>query len=341
MDNIAVFYNEIIIYWPTILIFCGTLAGFIFSLSLYLTKNKYCYGFCIYMPVAVLLSVVFSRLLHWYCYREQYEGLGAAMKDYSSGGYLIQGVIFAVWLSAFLLAPLAEDGSSKSILDPMSVGLAFIIGVIKYSDIYSDLNRGKIFVGIEGLQHLPFAIATEDGDYRLATFCLSAIAMLFVFAVLIWFFFFDMKLCEKAGIARGGNVFRMFLVLYGAVEIVLDSMRYDQAHFYFPGEALAVLNKGTGFMGLGQLVGALFCLGIFIYYFIVSVKKNTFDKKNVVLLVIFVLGLALGGTMEYLVQRYFGKYKLWYVCQMTGVLAMVVSIFILYLYGMKDSGETE
>ena len=38
------------------------------------------------LPAAVFFSVVFCRLIHWYCHMEQYTGLLNALTDYSGGG---------------------------------------------------------------------------------------------------------------------------------------------------------------------------------------------------------------------------------------------------------------
>lgn len=335
METVAIFYEGTIVYWSGIIISVGILSGFLLSLSLYVPRNKYGYGFCIYFPISLFISVIFSRMLHWYCYKEQYEGLSMALKDYSKGGYLLPGVLFGVWVTALLLAPLTRKCSRFDILDPLAPGLALIIAIIKYCDIYSDLCRGKIIVGDERYHHLPFSVITPEGDYRFASFYVTFILMVIVFIVLLVFYYLDARLYKQKLFDTKGHIFRMFLVLYGVVEIVMDSTRYDAAHFYFPGEALAVLNKGTGFMGLSQLVGALCCLGVFIYYMIISVKTNKWNKKNIISLVLFVIGLGIGGTAEYLVQRYFGNYKIWYLIQVLGVTMIAISVFVLYFTGVK------
>ena len=333
METVAIYYEGTTVYWSGIIMAAGILAGFLVSLSLYVPRNKYGYGFCIYFPIAMYSALIFSRMFHWYCYKEQYESMSIALKDYTKGGFLMPGVLLGLWITALLLAPLTKKCSRFDILDPLAPGLALIIAIIKYCDRYSDLCRGKLIISNEKYCRLPYAVLTSEGNYRFATFFVTFMLMLCVFVILLFFYYLDSRLEKRKYFDNKGHVFRIFLVLYGAVEIVMDSTRYDAAHFYFPGEALAVLNKGTGFMGFSQLIGALCCLGIFIYYLIISAKISKWNRKHTISLIVFVLGLAMGATSEYLVQRYFGYYKYWYLIQSVGVIMIVVSIFMLYFSG--------
>ena len=134
----------------------------------------------------------------------------------------------------------------------------------------------------------------------------------------------------KDRVSLKGHTFRFFLVLYGGMEVIMDSTRYDASHLYFPGQALASLNKGAGFMGLSQFFGALFIIYEFIYYLISSIKANGKSKKHILPWILFITGLILGAGSEYLVQRFTGMYLTWYLVMTLGILMMIASVMLLY-----------
>ena len=100
---------------------------------------------------------------------------------------------------------------------------------------------------------------------------------------------------------RDGNVGLMFLVYYNAVEVVLDSTRYDSSFLPF-----------NGFISLTQILCALTILGIFILYSVRSVKANGRKPWHWVMWVCFFLTVAGTGVFEYLVQRFGNLYLFCY-----------------------------
>lgn len=346
MNNIAVYYDNQIVYWDSVLIVAGLITCFLVSLSLYKRRTKYGYGFCIYAPVAIALSVLLSRILSWYCNMESYGSFMEALRDFSIGGYLIPGVLIAVWIAAIIISFVPTIPGYQYILDSLAPGLAFSIAIIKFSAYYSDSMRGKIVIESKAFQGLPISVAVTDSlgetQYRFATFFISFILMLVVCGVLLWFFYADRNNMKKEPVPKYGHVYRLFLVLYGMVEIVMDSTRYDAAHLYFPGEALADLNKGASFMGLSQSLGAVFCIYAFIYYLVSSIKINKWNiRKHLIAIIVFIVGFAIGGVSEYLVQRYSGMYLLYYSTMTVGVLMIGACVYILYRQCIYSDEEIE
>lgn len=343
MEPIAVYYGNIIIYWRSILVVLGVLTGTMITLALYYGRKRPKYIMALYFPFALLLALIFGRVFHWYCYMEQYESFGAAMTSFARGDFLLPGVLLAVWLVAFALAPFTPGKTRYELLDAITPGLAFVLALIRLSDAYTDACRGKMLVTGEKLQCLPFATAMVDPagnvEYRFAAFMFSFMILLGITLFLVVFYVKDAGREKKAPLKSDGHTFRWFLVLYGGMEIVIDSIRYDAAHLYFPGKALAFLNKGAGFMGVSQFLGAVFCVYVMIYYVLMSTKANQTFKKNIIPLLLFVAGVFGGGVSEYLVQRYSGMYILWYGTQILGVVVMIASIAWVYeLCIKKDPG---
>lgn len=335
MEPIAVYYENVIIYWRPIVILLSVVAGFMISMALYHgKKGSNRYVMALYFPLALLLSLILGRILHWYCHIEQYASFSKALTDFSKGDFLIPGVLMAVWLVAFAVAPFTWSRSHLELLDVIAPGFTFTLAMIRLADSFTDACRGKMLVNNKAFQVLPFAVAVKDNagnvEYRFATFMISFLLLLIIMMLLLVFYVKDQKWEKKEPLKAYGNTFRMFLALYGGMEVVIDSTRYDAAHLYFPGEALANLNKGASFMGLSQFLGAIFFVYVITYYLAMATKANKTFKKNIIPLIMFIVGIGVGGVSEYLVQRYSGMYLLWYSTQTLGVLVVIASIFWVY-----------
>lgn len=334
MEAIAIYYENTIIYWNSIIIVAGIIVGFFIGLAFYAKNNKLYFPCFVYLALTTIFSVFLSKIMHWYCHIEQYTSFKNALNNLSGPGYLLPGVLISIWITAFLLSPILNNKSRFSILDPFAPAFAFIFAIIKFSDIFSDTCLGKVVVTNPNFKRLPFAKAVIDSsgniEYRFATFFVTFLLLLIVTVILVKFYSYNYNNNFKENVSRLGHPFRMFLVLYGGVEVVMDSTRYDASHLYFPGEALASLNKGAGFMGLSQFFGAIFLIYAFIYYLVASIKANGKTKKHILPWIFFVFGLIFGAGAEYLVQRFSGMYLTWYTLQSVGVIMMITSIFILY-----------
>ena len=315
------------------MIAAAVFAAFISSVAFFRGTGEYVHGIFVYMPVAVCVSVVLSRIIHWYCNTEQYGGFKNAITDFTTGGFLMPGVLIGTYLTALFISSLRISKSRLSLLDSMAPGLSFVIGIISFADIYTDICRGKIIILDPAYMRLPFAVPFDAAgvtEYRLAVFFLRFIAMMIVTVILMAFCISSRKAEYKEGTRKTGHTYYMFLLLYGMVEIIFDSMRYDSAHLYFPGEALAALNKGASFMGLSQFLGALCCIFVFVYYLTVTIKSDGFKLYHALTLLLFLIGIGVGGFSEYLVQRYSSMYLTYYLTMTAGVLLMALSVFILY-----------
>lgn len=345
METIAIYHENTIIYWNSIIIVAGIIAGFTLGLALYKGTTKYSFQCYMYLAIATISSLYFSKIMHWYCHIEQYESFNDAITNLSGPGYLIPGMLIALWLSALFLCPILKNRSRYTILDPFAPAFAFIIAIIKFSDIFSDTCLGKVCTQNPFFQRLPFSKAVTDSsgntEYRFATFFITFLLMLVVTVILIVIYTKSISCTYKTPVKKTGHTFRFFLVLYGGIEVVMDSTRYDASHLYFPGEKLAGLNKGAGFMGLSQFFGAIFLIYCFIYYFVYSVKANGKTKKHILPWILFITGLALGAGCEYLVQRFTSQYLIWYMLQSLGVIVMIVSIFLLYKTCIEDNNKKE
>lgn len=331
MNEIAYQIGDTIIHWNSILIGVGIVAGFLIGLGFYTANHKFSVSMWLYLPLSIVTSIFAARAIHWYCNMEHYESFQSAMQIQNDGGYCIVGVLFGTWFVALLLAATRIVKSPYEILDAIAPGIAFVLGMIRFSDIYSDSCRGKFVLTDARFFKLPVGIPMRIGgaeEYRLAAFFIS---FLFLMLTMILVSVFRLIVVAgrdyRYGIKASGHTYRMFLLLYSMSEIFIDSIRYDSEHLFFSGEALANLNKGASFMGLSQFVAALVLIYLAIYYFVRAIKERHSKTAQVFLLILFIVGLIMAGVSEYLVQRYSGMYVAYYSVQIAGILFMGLGIY--------------
>ena len=267
MNQIAVFYGDTTIYFTSILIALALLTAFVFSLAIYMPRHRYGVAMWIFFPAATVASVLLSRIIHWYCNTEQYTDFRTALIDYTTGDYCIIGVIIAVCVVSMLLRLMRLVRSHYDLLDAAAPGLAFVIAMIRFSHIFSDKCYGKMIITEPSLQHLPISapIISSDGnaEYRFASFFVSFILFLASTVILIVYYLRKNDALFAQGVDKNktdtlplgilksdGHTFRLFLMLFSAEEVIIDSTRYDASHLFFTGEQFAGLNKGASFMGL-------------------------------------------------------------------------------------------
>lgn len=329
MNQIAVCIGSTFIYWSSVIIVLGIAACFALTYALYTSHGGRGSALWLLLPLALFFSVVFARLIHWYCHSEQYVSFWRAMTDYSQGDYFLHGAIFGTALAGLLVKKLGFTQNLGRLFDCLAPGAALCIAFIRLSALFTTSCRSKIVVTNPLLQHLPLAsgIPTANGgtEYRFATFFVQFLVMLIVFWLLLRFFFKRRRYPMKNDYPRDGHVALMFLLYYNAVEVVLDSTRYDSSFLPF-----------NGFISLTQILCALFILGIFILYSVRSVKANGRHAYHWIMWVGFFLTVAGTGVFEYLVQRFGNLYLFCYGSMSVTVFLMVFIVYRMYLTVCAD-----
>ena len=128
------------------------------------------------------------------------------------------------------------------------------------------------------------------------------------------------------GMSRTGNVARLGLVLFAAIEIVLDSTRSDPVSIHFA--FLTMFNKYVGFISVTMFVCAVCILCVFLHYF-KGVKRNG-TGRPAPLLAGYIVSLVGVGASEYLVQRFTGMFMLYRSIQTLSAALMVFIVFRCY-----------
>ncbi|MBQ1575818.1 MAG: prolipoprotein diacylglyceryl transferase [Oscillospiraceae bacterium] len=312
MREVAFCFGRVTLYWDTLLIALACAAGFLALWGTYGANGGKKRAFWLLVPLGLVLSLAVARTIFWYCHSEQFSSLAAALVPGSSGGFCLSGVVIGFVLAALLLRLAGIEKDTALLLDCASPALALCLALVRLSSLFSGGCRGKVPITDPRFCRLPFAAAAPGGgEYRFASFFVGALLFLVLFAVLTLLF------VRRWG--RRGDVFLAFLVLYSAVELVIDSTRNDASYFTF-----------NAFISVAQILGAAAMLGVLVVFSRRSIRSGGPKLHRVLCWVAWFLGAAIAGVSEYLVQRH-GNWQLGCYTLMTiGALILVFATFAVY-----------
>lgn len=320
MDRIAFIYEDVFIYWHSIILICGVLTAAFLFLALWLDRGgKWSTGAAAVSASAVL-SLVLSRAIHWYSMSASYPSAKAAMTDYTTGGYALMGVFAGCILTACVLRALKTHRKLLTMLDCMAIAGAGGIAVGRLADLYTTADLG---IELTGVASLPFAYPVQDtltGEitYRLATFMLQSMTAAMIFAALLIVYFLRRQ--GKCAVADG-DMTCLFLLLYCPSQIVLDSTRYDSLFF-----------RGNGFVSIVQVLCAVGMVLSVVVFSVKMVLKRGWNYRYIPLWVGIASLLGGAGYMEYYVQRHGHQalfaYSMMSLCLIVAV-GLTLAIYVL------------
>lgn len=314
MDKIAYIAGETVIYWNSIVLTLAAATAIFFFLAFYIGKSGNAVAGFAAVPLCLVLGIMLARLVHWYSRADSYDSFLKAMTDYTSGGYALLGVFAGCLLTAALLRLLFLHQNLPQMLDCMSLAGLAGIAVGRLASFFNASDRGNV---LEKIQSLPIAwpvTNTVSGvtEYRMATFVIQSFVALVLFVVLSVFYIRS----SKKGL-KDGDTCLIFLLIYGATQVVLDSTRYDSLFF-----------RSNGFVSIVQVMGAL-ALALAIVLFSVRMVKVRGFKFWQILLWLVIAGFIGGaGFMEYYVQRR-GNEAVFAYSVMSACLAAVIGLTLL------------
>lgn len=313
MEQIAFISGETFIYWSSIMLTMAVVAAIALFAAFYLWKSKNSAALSLTIPLALVLSVALSRWIHWYCLPDQYESMRAAMTDYTWGGYALMGAFTGCLLAACIVRLIKVSNNLPQMLDCMSIAGGVGIAVGRLASLFNASDRGLILDESIGM---PLAYPVTNAvsgmaENRLATFLLQSISTAAIVGVLVLFMLLCALFRKKL---RDGDVTLLFLLMYGACQILFDSTRYD-----------SLFMRSNGFVSIVQILGLIGVLTAIVLFSIRMVKGCGF-KWPFVLLWVGLLGLmGYAGYMEYYVQRHGDQAKFAYT-NMGACLAGIVLI---------------
>ena len=310
MEQIAFISGNSVFYWNSIVLALAAGAASCIFLAFYLPGGRPGAAAAA-VPGALVLSLFFGRLLHWYFRPDSYPGFWSAITDYTSGGYALMGCFVGCAAAAGLVRLLRLEPFAPAMLDAMSLGGCAGIAVGRLACFFSAADRGQLMP----FTALPLAypvnnVVTGAPEYRLATFVLQAMAAALIFAALAVFFLLGKK-------RRTGDVTLLFLLLYGLTQAVLDSTRYDSLYL-----------RSNGFVSAVQLLSAAALVGVSALFSARMVKGRGMRRRYLPLWISMLALLGGAGYMEYFVQRH-GDRALFSYAIMTACLGIFTALSLL------------
>lgn len=318
MERIAFIIGETTIYWSSVMITMAAAAGICFFWALWLEKENSVVGAAAAVPLVLMLSLVLGRFVHWYCRADSYESFFYAMVDYSSGGYALLGAFAGCLLTAVILWALRIIDSIPRMLDNMSIAGSASIALGRLSGFFTVTDRGQILPETVGL---PWAYPVTNPvsgvvECRLATFLLQAMVTGCISAVLAYLYLRERK--NRA--MKDGDMTLLFLLLYGAAQVVLDSTRYDSIYL-----------RSNGFVSVVQILSAIAVALPIVLFSIRMVRENGFSKWYLAAWIVIAAMMGYAGYMEYYVQRH-GNQAAFAYSNMSLCMAGVVIIAAVLWY---------
>ena len=313
MDKLAFITGNTFVYWTSIVYCLACATAICFFLAFYLNKTGNAAAGFAAVPVSIALGIVLSRFVHWYSRTDSYSGFLAAMSEYTYGGYALIGVFAGCILAASLLRLIRLHRSIPAMLDCMCLAGAAGIAVGRLASLFNSSARGQI---IQSIRSLPLVypvtnVVSGATEYRLATFMLQAMVAMVIFITLSVYYLKHMNSL------RDGDICLMFLLIYGASQVILDSTRYDSLFF-----------RSNGFVSIVQVFSAIVLVLAIVLFSVRMVKNQGFKWWNVPLWVLIAACIGGAGYMEYYVQRH-GDQALFAYSIMTACLAAVVALTLI------------
>lgn len=321
MDKVAFAFEGGYIYWSAVVVALAVLTAALAFLALAASAGIKSRRALLYVLLAVVLSLVFGRLVHWYCRHEQYESFLAAMTG-SAGGFSMLGVLAGCAAAGFLAGGRpSRGGTPLRLLDCAAVAGMLGLAVGRLSALFTVGDRGWII--FERDLGLPLSAqvvnsATGAAEPRFATFMFQSGEAL-IFALVLGLVFFRPPLRPAR---RDGDTALFALALWGAGELVMDSTRYD-----------ALYLRSNGFVSVVQIAAVLCLVFVLAVFSRRSIRARGMSKLNFALWGACLACVGLAGYMEYYVQRHGNAYVFCYLLMSLAMLGFLAVIFALFRRG--------
>ena len=193
------------------------------------------------------------------------------------GGYTLFGGVWGMLLGARAAAKLAH-ADAKRMTDLLAPGAALLLAVLRAAEVWTNQGLGH-YVMNEAMQHFPFAVANEYGDFQLPVFAYEALAALVMLAVLL----------TVRRLLQPGGATELLLVLLCSSQILLESLREDDFLRF-------------GFVRFSQLAAAV-TLAVVLTLRIRRGGKAPFRGWKLARVLLFALGIALVIGLEFALDK--------------------------------------
>lgn len=330
MDRIAFIYGETFLYWSSIILALAVAAAVCAFLFLYLREKYSGLGAAFLVPSAMVLSLILSRAMHWYCMANAYDSLKGALTNFTGGGYALMGVFAGCALAAAVLRLLRLVKNLPFAFDCMALAGGVGITVGRLACFFTASDRGPV---MESIRSMPIAYPVANAvtgvvEWRFATFLIQAILTGIITLVLLIFHLKGHQGRNRK--VRDGDTACLWLCCYGASQVVLDSTRYD-----------SLFMRSNGFISIVQILGAAALILTMIYFSVRMVKARKFKWWYVPMWVAYAGCAGGAGYMEYWVQRHGDQALFSYSIMSVCLVVMVVLTCLVRLLAVTRERQKQ
>lgn len=327
MEKIAFISGGTFIYWSSIILALAVVTAITLFAAMYLYKGGSVFSLSVAIPLWMVGCIMLSRLIHWYCRSDAYASLEVAMTDYMHGSYALMGTFIAAIVIAAVLRLIRVFRNLPEVYDCMAIAGGIGIGVGRLTALFNASDRGMALPDSVGL---PFAYPVVNAvsgvvENRLATFMIQAIIVGVIVALLILYMLI-MKIAKKK--VKDGDVALMFLLAYGASQIICDSTRYD-----------SLFLRSNGFISVVQILGLVALLVPLVVFAVRMVKRNGLRIYQFAIWLVIAGMMGLAGYMEYYVQRHGNEAAFAYSTM--GASLLVIVMLSLVMRGLGNRANKE
>ena len=193
MQYTAFIFNERTVSWSGIVIALAALSAVLLVMALRCVQGRPVWHVTLLSLLGTVTGLYAARFVHWYCNTAQYPSLRAAMTDFSTGGFAVTGVFFAVLLCALLLRLVRVYDDLPAVLDCVAPAGVLGLAVGRMANLLSTADRSKFMLEGEAFHRLPWTVlsttASGNEEWRIATFALESLSCVVILLFLLVVFF--------------------------------------------------------------------------------------------------------------------------------------------------------
>ncbi len=252
--------------------------------------------------LSILLGGLCSRVV--FCLLNQELGfmmpVGSWITLVTGGGWSMIGLVGGVMLAAWITAKVTKQAAGVT-LDIAACALPVFLALERIGEEFvSDFDYSRALESTF-LNGTFLTFKDEYDAYYLATWRLAAIVMVILFIVLM---------IDLMHLKRDGNTCLMFLMIFGAASVLLESLRYDRF-------------LSITFVGLQQVLSAVLLL---IGVAAAAVRNRTVGTMTKALTIAsVVLAAGIGVGLEFALDRTSFSKILIYI---TFILVLAVPVYL-------------
>lgn len=229
---------------------CAAIAAAVLIIGMKLAGKKLPEGTAsVFGVLGMVLGIAGARLVYCVCnvstFTETFENAWL-MLNFFDGGLSLPGLIAGLIAAAAITARVMKAGFGD-VLDAASIPAGLSLAALRFGEQFTDLGIGKVVEEGFFTQNLPWLFSFSrmgvSVEYRMNVWGYEVFAGVVIFVLMLLF---------ARRLVRSGDKAVLFAALFGASQILLESMR-DDGHML-----LIFLRVGQ----LGAAVLALLALGL-------------------------------------------------------------------------------